>query len=103
MLYEVITEQRVSPLVICCDGDRSVVARQLAGKAVEADHYCAGIRAYYKGVTGMHGSNYIELYFLEELLPGYFWIFPLPGGHANVGAGMLTRYMRRKRTDLKGA
>jgi flavin-dependent dehydrogenase len=35
-------------------------------------------------------QNFIELHFLEELLPGYFWIFPLPNGMANVGAGMFS-------------
>jgi flavin-dependent dehydrogenase len=49
----------------------------------------------------MHDQNFIELHFLEELLPGYFWIFPLPNGMANVGAGMLSSVVSRKRINLK--
>lgn len=90
-----------TPLVICCDGDRSLVARKLGGKKMEEAHYCGGIRAYYKGVTGMHEQNYIELHFLNELLPGYFWIFPLPGGYANVGAGMLSSALSKKKVNLR--
>ncbi len=90
-----------SPLVICCDGDRSVIAKKWGGKKVERAHYCGGIRAYYKGVEGMHERNFIELHFLKDLLPGYFWVFPLPGGYANVGAGMLSKYLGRKKENLR--
>ncbi len=88
-------------LLIGAEGDRSLVAKKLAGIKKENDHYCAGIRAYYKGVEGMHPQNFIELHFLEELLPGYFWIFPLPNGEANVGAGMLSSTVSKKRVNLK--
>ncbi|MBC7382950.1 MAG: NAD(P)/FAD-dependent oxidoreductase [Bacteroidia bacterium] len=88
-------------LVIGAEGDRSAVAKQLGSIKKENEHYCAGIRAYYKGVTDMHSQNFIELHFLEELLPGYFWIFPLPNGMANVGAGMLSSTVSKKRINLK--
>jgi geranylgeranyl reductase family protein len=90
-------------LVLACDGDRSVIARRFGNKKMEEEHYCGGIRAYYKGVTGMDKNNFIELHFLEELLPGYFWIFPLPGGYANVGAGMLSKSLSRKKVNLRQA
>ncbi|MDP1727042.1 MAG: geranylgeranyl reductase family protein [Bacteroidota bacterium] len=88
-------------LVIGAEGDRSVVGKQLGSMVKENDHYCAGIRAYYDGVTDMHPQNFIELHFLEELLPGYFWIFPLPNGQANVGAGMLSSSVSKKKVNLK--
>lgn len=88
-------------LIIGAEGDRSLVAKKLAGIKKENDHYCAGIRAYYEGVEGLHAQNFIELHFLEELLPGYFWIFPLPNGQANVGAGMLSSTVSKKRVNLK--
>ncbi len=90
-------------LVIACDGDRSLIARQWGGKKMEPEHYCAGVRAYFHGISGLHPENYIELHFLKELLPGYFWIFPLPGGYANVGAGMLTSAVSRKKINLREA
>jgi len=88
-------------LVIAADGDRSLLSKTLGGIRKEDSHYCGGIRAYYKGVTGMHPKNFIELHFIDELLPGYFWIFPLPGGYANVGAGMLTSSIKKKKVNLK--
>ncbi len=88
-------------LVVGAEGDRSIVAKKLAGLKKENNHYCAGIRAYYKGVTNLHPQHFIELHFLEELLPGYFWIFPLPNGEANVGAGMLSSTVSKKKINLK--
>lgn len=88
-------------LVVGAEGDRSIVAKQFGQIKKENDHYCAGIRAYYEGVEGMHEQNFIELHFLPEMLPGYFWIFPLPNGMANVGAGMLSSEVSKRKVNLK--
>lgn len=90
-----------APLIVGAEGDRSIVAKSFSSIRKENDHYCAGIRAYYEGVTGFHEKNFIELHFINEVLPGYVWIFPLPNGGANVGAGMLSSVISKKKTDLK--
>jgi geranylgeranyl reductase family protein len=90
-----------TPLIIGADGAHSVVNRKLGQIKVDKKHYSAGLRAYYEGVTGFQEDNYIELHFIKDLLPGYFWIFPLPGGKANVGLGMLSQDISRSRVDLK--
>jgi geranylgeranyl reductase family protein len=94
-------EIRNSKMIVGAEGDRSIVAKKLANLQKENDHYCAGIRAYYEGVEGMHPQNFIELHFLPEMLPGYFWIFPLPNGTANVGAGMLSSEVSKRKVNLK--
>lgn len=88
-------------LLVGAEGDRSVVSKKLSPNKKENDHYCAGIRAYYEGVEGMHSQNFIELHFLPEMLPGYFWIFPLPNGMANIGAGMLSSEVSKRKVNLK--
>lgn len=88
-------------LLIVANGAHSSFTREQAGIHLEPDHYAAGVRAYYKGVSGMHPDQFIELHFLESLLPGYLWIFPLPGGEANVGMDMLSGDIRRKKINLK--
>jgi geranylgeranyl reductase family protein len=88
-------------LVISAEGERSKVARQLGNYTLDEKHYCAGIRAYYKDVTGLHPQNFIELHFLPEFLPGYLWIFPLPNGRANVGVGMLSSAIKKKNISLR--
>lgn len=88
-------------LLIACDGERSVATTLLGGHHKELNHYSAGIRAYYKNVEGMHADNFIELHFIKEFLPGYLWIFPLPNGLANVGAGMLSSHVSKNNVNLR--
>ena len=93
--------QHRAPLVIGADGAYSVVAREVGLRQLDERHYCAGLRAYYEGVTGFHRLNHVELHFVEEAIPGYFWIFPMADGRANVGIGMLSRAIKRKDVKLK--
>jgi len=58
------------------------------------------VRSYYQGVSSMHPQNYIELYFLKDVLPGYFWIFPLKDGKANVGLGLRKDVVLKKKVNL---
>ncbi|MBC5994676.1 geranylgeranyl reductase family protein [Pontibacter cellulosilyticus] len=88
-------------LLIVANGAQSGFARHVAGLQQEPEHYCAGLRAYYKGVQDLDGDNFIELHFFKDFLPGYFWVFPLPGGFANVGVGMLSSAISSKKINLK--
>lgn len=96
-------EQFKAKLVIACDGAYSSFTKTIAGITTEPEHNCFGLRAYYEGVEGLDHENFIELHFLPEILPGYFWIFPLPNGGANVGVGMRADKMHDKKINLKKA
>ncbi len=63
------------------------------------DHLVSALRTYYDGVEGM--TDKIELHFVDESLPGYFWIFPLPNKKANVGIGMIVTDMKKKKMNLE--
>jgi flavin-dependent dehydrogenase len=66
------------------------VRRKLAKEITNNEHACSAVRAYYKDVTGIQaGVN--EFHFFNELLPGYFWIFPLDNGWVNIGFGILQK------------
>lgn len=62
-------------------------------------------RQYFAGVAPA-AANGIWIWFEPELLPGYAWSFPLPGGQANVGFGIRrrtghpTREMKQWWTEL---
>jgi len=88
-------------LIIACDGAYSTFSRQVGGLVTEPHHNCFGLRAYYENVSGLDPENFIELHFLKDFLPGYFWIFPLPNGGANVGVGMRADKMTIKKINLK--
>ncbi len=88
-------------MLVGADGANSFTARQLVHAEVDPLHHSAGVRAYYQGVQDMSDQGFIELHFLKELTPGYFWIFPLPDGGANVGMGMLTKDVNKGKINLR--
>lgn len=88
-------------MLLVANGAQSFLPRQLAALHKENGHYCAGIRTYWQGVTGMEADNFIELHFVKDFLPGYLWIFPLPNGMANVGVGMRSDKVAAKKVNLK--
>lgn len=95
------TYEVTAPLIVGADGDKSMVRKTFVSDNNNTKAYAVGLRAYYKGVTGMHQEQFIELHFLKELLPGYFWIFPLPNGMINVGVGILSEQIRDKKINLR--
>jgi geranylgeranyl reductase family protein len=56
-------------------------------------------RQYARGVTGPAAER-LYVWFEPDLLPGYAWSFPLPGGRVNLGFG-IQRDGTRKVQDMK--
>ncbi len=88
-------------IIVGADGERSIVAKKMIPVKKDLSTYCAALRVYYTGITETHNQNFIELHFIKELLPGYFWIFPMNDGSANVGIGMLSEVVSRKKINLR--
>jgi len=90
-----------SRIVIFSNGANSKFMQDPGGIYKSKSHIMTGLKAYYHGITGFHKQNYVELHFLKDILPGYFWIFPLPNGLANVGIGLDQERIRKKKLNLK--
>lgn len=88
-------------MVIGADGANSILNKRLTDNKVERDHYSAGLRQYYENVNGFHKDGYIELHFYKDILPGYFWIFPMDNNRANIGIGMLSSEISKRRINLR--
>lgn len=88
-------------LIIGADGARSPVRDFFLRNQKDSKITCAGLRLYMKNVVPAPEKTYIELHFIKESMPGYFWIFPLPGGMYNVGMGMHAGYIQKKRINLR--
>jgi len=87
-------------VIVGADGAHSVIARKTGCVTVpHPKHSCAAVRAYYKGVKGP--KDRIELHFIDEVLPGYFWIFPVGNDEYNIGIGMLVKDMQGRHVNLK--
>ena len=99
----IATEDRTvkAELIIDASGANSAFSRHIGGLQMEPRHHAAGVRGYYSGVKDLDPQGFIELIFLKDLLPGYLWIFPLAEGRANVGLGLRSDVVRKRKADLK--
>jgi menaquinone-9 beta-reductase len=71
--------------VIAADGHWSPVRRALEPEAARDLGEWHAVRQYFEDVADAR----LWVLFERDLLPGYAWVFPLPGGRANVGYGVL--------------
>ena len=71
--------------VIAADGHWSAVRRAVEPDAPHDLGQWHAVRQYFEGVD----DDRLWVIFERDLLPGYAWVFPLPGGRANVGYGVL--------------
>ena len=85
--------------VIGADGMWSPLRKHL-GVAVQG--YLGEWHAFRQYVSGVGPVAAKDLFisFEADLLPGYFWSFPLPGGRANIGFG-IQRDGERKTKEMK--
>jgi len=88
-------------VVLGADGAQSIVNKKLTSTKIDRKHYMAGVQQYYEGVDNYQTSATIELHFQKELLPGYFWIFPLPNNQWNVGLGIPSDEVSINKINLK--
>jgi menaquinone-9 beta-reductase len=89
-------------LVIGCDGAHSVVSKHLTGTKPDLKHYSGAVRGYYKNVSGMPDKTF-EIHFIKNILPGYFWIFPINNNMANVGLGCQSESIAAKKMNLRAS
>ncbi len=102
-------EKRVytAPWTIGAAGYRCPVARKIVKdlaqeELVDRMHYCDGYREYWSNVKGCEGdAGNIEIHFVDTVVPGYFWLFPIGGGRVNVGIGMVMGLLDKQEKKLK--
>ncbi len=87
-----------SKMVIGADGATSIIANKVGAAKIPDEHLCMAARVYYQGISGMTPN--IEIHFIDSVMPGYFWIFPLEDGKANVGLGMVSSDRQKKGVNL---
>ncbi|MDE0706782.1 MAG: NAD(P)/FAD-dependent oxidoreductase [Candidatus Poseidoniales archaeon] len=95
-----------APLTIGAGGYNCPVSRTIAEVHEEPfrddEHFCGGYREYWEDVGGLGDSEGpIEIHFIDEVLPGYFWLFPVRKGVVNVGIGMLISEQRKQKGKKK--
>lgn len=87
-------------IIIGCDGAHAVTSKQLAAFKVDKRFYIGAVRSYYKNISGAD-AELLELHFLRNYMPGYFWIFPLGNDLYNVGFGMASDQVSKRKVNLR--
>ena len=96
-----------APNLIGAGGYRCPVAKSMLEETydepmIDRAHYCGGYREYWTGVKGCESQiGDIEIHFVDSVLPGYFWLFPVSEGVVNVGIGMVMAEMDKQKMKLK--
>lgn len=93
-------ERFLAKMIIGADGAHSQVSKSLAGYKIDRDHYGGSVRAYYSGVENITESIN-EVYVHKDVVPGYFWLFPVSPTEANVGLGMHSTHITKNKVNLK--
>ena len=88
-----------APIIMGCDGANSIIARKLGLYEMDMENTAVAIRCYYEGVEGL--SNQIELHYVSEVKPGYFWLFPAGDGKANIGIGLSKNDAKKEDRTLR--
>ena len=88
-----------APIIMGCDGANSIIARKLGLYEMDMENTAVAIRCYYEGVEGL--SNQIELHYVSEVKPGYFWLFPAGNDKANIGIGLSKNDAKKEDRTLR--
>ncbi len=91
-------ETLAAKIVLGADGANSILARKFGLNKNPSEHFIVATRGYYKNVSGL--NDRIEIHMIKDLIPGYFWVFPLENGEANVGLGMIVKDKVEKGINL---
>ena len=85
-----------------CPVARALLKETYNGTYTNRLHTCGGWREYWTNVKGCEGNDgAIEIHFLYDVIPGYFWLFPTSGGQVNVGCGMLASELDKRKGKLR--
>ncbi len=85
-----------------CPVARSVVESSYNEVMMDRDHYCGGYREYWQNVKGCEANvGDIEIHFVDTVIPGYFWLFPVSENVVNVGIGMVMGLLDKQKKKLK--
>ena len=90
--------------VIAADGSSSRFASRAGVRRDPAKPLGIAARRYYKVERrpGPWLEVWMDLWDGSNILPGYGWLFPLPGGSINLGAGLLNTFTNFKGMSARG-
>ena len=93
-----IEREYYANVIMGADGPNSIVSKKAGLYKMDMNHTAIGVRCYYENVGDL--TDQIELHYVNEINPGYFWIFPSGGKTANIGVGLQSSIIKQKKKNL---
>lgn len=87
-------------MAIVADGAHSKLINSLAGDPFDRKTDAIALRGIFKDVKPEGAEAVVSFYFLKDVFPGYFWLFPLPDGHWNAGIYLPLGFKQQKKHNL---
>ena len=88
-------EQIKAKVLIGADGPSSLAARTV-DLAHPKSHIAVALRGYADILPGALVPPYLHLHFLNNLMPGYAWAFPVGDNLVNLGLGLSSKKMTKR-------
>ncbi len=85
-------------IVFGADGPNSIISKKTGLYNMDMENTAIGIRCYYENVKDL--TDQIELHYVKEMNPGYFWVFPAGENRANIGVGLLKSIVKKEGMKL---
>jgi len=90
-----------SAMLVGAEGTNSPIANKINPDRNKEGDFISCIRTYYRGVESIAAENSIELHYPKRILPAYIWIFYMGNGISNVGFGLRSKKVKKKKIVLK--
>lgn len=88
-------------MVVGADGTQSIVAKTFGLLRNDRRYISVSQRGYVEDISVEDGEAAIV--FDDDIYPGYGWMFPMAGGRANIGIGILSEACDRYRLSVRDA
>jgi len=83
-------------IVVGAFGVNIKLSRLMTGKRYARRDLAYAYRTYIKDVGGFRWDNAIELYFFDDISPGFVWLFPLENNTINAGLGLKSTNLKKR-------
>ena len=85
-----------------CPVAKTIVTEINGEKFIKKKHWSTSFREYWRGVDDIdYEKGAIEFHYVDGVIPGYFWIFPIGNNTCNVGLGITLEDYKSKDKKLK--
>ena len=104
---EIGEKEFYAPITIGAGGVNCPVAKTIITEIndeefIEKEHWSSSFRQYWKNVENVnYDKGAIEFHYVDGVIPGYFWIFPVGKNTCNVGLGITLKDLKNKEMKLK--